>query len=112
MRPPILCGFFNVLTLQDTESFIPGYKEKALQEQIRSLICYLWDNYIQLYDADEIFIMGVGNAYLGVKVLLINRGTPLTISRDMSADTHRLQIKDFWCCQLRHWEPSAGQIRY
>jgi len=37
-------------------------------------MCYLWDNFIGLYDADEIFLLGVGNAYLGVKVLLINRG--------------------------------------
>lgn len=59
---------------QDMDAFIPGFKERALQEQIQSLICYLWDNFLQLSDADEIFLMGVGNAYLGVKVLLINRG--------------------------------------
>ncbi len=56
------------------EAFIPGFKERAIQEQIQSLICYLWDNFLQLSEADEIFLMGVGNAYLGVKVLLINRG--------------------------------------
>lgn len=27
-----------------------------------------------MFRADELFIMGVGNAYLGAKVLLINRG--------------------------------------
>lgn len=37
-------------------------------------MCYLWDNFLQLYAADEIFLMGVGNAYVGVKLLLINRG--------------------------------------
>lgn len=58
----------------DMEAHIPGFKERALQEQMQSLICYLWDNYLQLADADHIFLMGVGNAYLGVKVLLINRG--------------------------------------
>lgn len=57
------------------DSYIPGYKERALQEQVQQLMNYLWDNFLQLYDADEIFLMGVGNAYLGVKVLLINRGT-------------------------------------
>jgi histone deacetylase 6 len=34
----------------------------------------LWDNFLQLYETDEIILLGVGNAYLGVKVLLINRG--------------------------------------
>jgi histone deacetylase 6 len=49
--------------------------EKSMEAQIQELVCYLWDNYIQLYDSiDEIFLMGVGNAYLGVKSLLMNRG--------------------------------------
>lgn len=43
---------------------------------MRELVCYIWDNYLQLYDSvEEIFLMGVGNAYLGVKMLLISRGT-------------------------------------
>lgn len=53
---------------------MPGFNERAMQEQIQTLICYLWDNHLQLYDNSEIFLMGVGSAYLGVKVLLINRG--------------------------------------
>ena len=47
--------------------------ERELQQQITSLVCYLWDNYIQMYEAEDIFLMGVGNAYLGVKMLLISR---------------------------------------
>jgi histone deacetylase 6 len=47
--------------------------ERDLQQQVTSLVCYLWDNYIQMYEAEDIFLMGVGNAYLGVKMLLINR---------------------------------------
>ncbi|KAG6004847.1 hypothetical protein E4U21_000685 [Claviceps maximensis] len=62
-----------VTSEEDMDSYIPGYKERALQEQIQQLACYLWDNFLQLYETDEIFLMGVGNAYLGVKVLLINR---------------------------------------
>ncbi|KAJ4228214.1 Histone deacetylase hda1 [Fusarium solani] len=65
---------------EDSDAYIPGFKEKALQEQIQSLVCYLWDNYLQLYDAENIFIMGVGNAYLGVKVLLVNRDCKARIS--------------------------------
>lgn len=50
--------------------------EKAMEAQLLELVCYLWDNYIQLYDTiEEIFLLGVGNAYLGVKALLMNRGT-------------------------------------
>lgn len=39
-------------------------------------MCYIWDNYLQLYDGvEDIILMGVGNAYLGIKMLLINRRT-------------------------------------
>lgn len=44
-----------------------------MEAEIRELICYLWDNYLQLYDADKIFILGVGYAYIGIKMLLLNR---------------------------------------
>lgn len=63
-----------MLAIQDIDAYIPEFKEKEIQEQILSLICYLWDNFLQLYDTDEIILLGVGNAYVGVKVLLINRG--------------------------------------
>jgi histone deacetylase 6 len=59
---------------EDMDAFIPRPKEMLLQEQLQELICYIWDNYLQLYDADDLFLLGVGNAYLGVKVLLTNRG--------------------------------------
>ncbi|KAG8673475.1 Histone deacetylase hda1 [Fusarium poae] len=65
---------------EDSDAHIPSFVEAALTEQIQSLVCYLWDNHLQLYDADDIFIMGVGNAYLGVKVLLINRDCKSRIS--------------------------------
>lgn len=41
---------------------------------MRELMTYIWDNYLQLDDAgSQIFLMGVGDAYLGIKMLLINR---------------------------------------
>ncbi|KAK4184869.1 histone deacetylase clr3 [Podospora australis] len=63
-----------VTRAQDTESFTPRVDEKSLQVQLQELMCYIWDNYLQLYEGvEDVFLMGVGNAYLGVKVLLINR---------------------------------------
>lgn len=61
-------------TMQDIDAYTPEFNEKEIQEQILSLVCYLWDNFLQLYETDRIILLGVGNAYLGVKVLLINRG--------------------------------------
>ena len=64
---------------QDTDAFTPRADERTLQAQVQELMCYIWDNYLQLYDSvEDIFLMGVGNAYLGIKVLLINRRKPPT----------------------------------
>lgn len=60
---------------EDLDAFMPRTPEKILQKQIEELVCYIWDNYLQLYDAEELFLLGIGDAYLGVKVLLTNRGT-------------------------------------
>ncbi|KAK3387244.1 hypothetical protein B0H63DRAFT_431113 [Podospora didyma] len=65
----------------DTDPFIPRMEEKTLQAQVQELMCYIWDNHLQLYDgADDIILMGVGNAYLGIKMLLINRDIKSRIS--------------------------------
>ena len=57
-------------------------------------MCYIWDNYLQLYDTQEIFLMGVGNAYLGIKVLLINRGmcTSLALRYSALADVEDFSV--------------------
>ncbi|KAI0137186.1 hypothetical protein BJ170DRAFT_678041 [Xylariales sp. AK1849] len=58
---------------EDIDSFIQGADEKMLSSQIKELMNYIWDNYVQLFDAEDLFLMGVGNAYLGVKLLLTER---------------------------------------
>ncbi|KAI2617403.1 putative histone deacetylase A [Hypoxylon sp. NC1633] len=58
---------------EDIDAYTPRADEKTLQRQIQDLVCYIWDNYLQLYDTEELIIVGVGNAYLGIKVLLTNR---------------------------------------
>lgn len=58
---------------EDSEPYTPRSDEAALGAQLRELTCYLWDNYLQLFDVEDLFLIGVGNAYLGVKTLLINR---------------------------------------
>ncbi len=46
-----------------------------MQEQTKELLCYLWDNYLEIHSNSSITLMGVGDAYHGVKQLLISRGT-------------------------------------
>lgn len=54
-------------------SHTTGAEDARLEAEVKELICYLWDNYIQLYDAEDVFIMGVGYSYVGIKMLLLNR---------------------------------------
>ncbi|KAH8677501.1 hypothetical protein BX600DRAFT_430846 [Xylariales sp. PMI_506] len=58
---------------EDVDPYMQGADEKTLSSQIKELMNYIWDNYVQLYDFDDLFLMGVGNAYLGVKLLLTER---------------------------------------
>lgn len=45
------------------------------EAQLQELVCHLWDNYLQpTEEQSEIYLIGVGNAYVGVKQLLMARG--------------------------------------
>ncbi|KXJ86631.1 histone deacetylase [Microdochium bolleyi] len=67
------CNIPPYITHPEDDAFVPRATEKTLQEQIQELVCYIWDNYLQLSDVEDLFVLGVGNAYLGVKILLTNR---------------------------------------
>ncbi|KAK8094738.1 histone deacetylase A [Apiospora hydei] len=58
---------------EDTDPYIQGADERTLGIQMKELMNYIWDNYLQLWEAEDIFLVGVGNAYLGVKLLLTER---------------------------------------
>ena len=80
---------------RDDESFVPRVSEEILQTQIQEVVCYIWDNYLQISEsAEHIFVLGAGNAYLGVKVLLVNRGTYFFVIMLCRTNTNgpRLQI--------------------
>jgi histone deacetylase 6 len=57
----------------DMEPYVAKSSEPELQNQTKELLCYLWDNYLEVTRA-SISLMGVGDAYLGIKQLLISRG--------------------------------------
>lgn len=54
------------------DPYLPKSSETELQQQTKELLCYLWDNYLENTRA-SVTLMGVGDAYLGVKQLLISR---------------------------------------
>ena len=48
--------------------------EAHLLRQTKELVCYIWDNYLELNETASITLMGVGDAYIGIKQLLTSRG--------------------------------------
>ncbi|KAL1862883.1 hypothetical protein VTK73DRAFT_6584 [Phialemonium thermophilum] len=97
---------------EDTEPFIPKSDERMFQAQIQELMCYLWDNYLQLYEAaDDIILMGVGNAYLGVKVLLISRDVKSRISGVVNfVDGNLRPVKSDVDQDLSSWYKENSQV--
>ncbi|KAH7173675.1 uncharacterized protein B0J16DRAFT_276226 [Fusarium flagelliforme] len=96
---------------EDSDAHIPNFKEQALTEQIQTLVCYLWDNHMQLYEADDIFIMGVGNAYLGVKVLLIQRDCKSRISGVVNFANGTLRpVKSEFDADLSSWYKDNSRV--
>jgi histone deacetylase 6 len=59
---------------------VPKPSETALQEQTKELLCYLWDNYFEINPSSSITLMGVGDAYLGIKQLLTSRGISASLN--------------------------------
>jgi len=62
----------------DSSLWQSGATEKTFESRITELVTYIWDNFIQLLENDDIFIMGIGNAYVGIKALLTTRGMPIS----------------------------------
>jgi histone deacetylase 6 len=49
--------------------------EAEMTTQCKELLCYIWDNYLGLQLDGSVTVMGVGDACVGVKQLLLARGT-------------------------------------
>lgn len=48
------------------------------EKQAEKLATYLWENYMEPSDAEQLFFMGVGNAFQGIVKLLSDKGKPLS----------------------------------
>ena len=69
----------NIPSHDAPDSNPPTYIQKPspqwLENQTKELLCYIWDNFIETWGVNSVVLMGVGDAYLGVKQLLTSRGT-------------------------------------
>ncbi|KAI9053957.1 hypothetical protein LZ554_002901 [Drepanopeziza brunnea f. sp. 'monogermtubi'] len=57
----------------DTDPYVPKPTEGTMGAQVRDLLCFIWDNYLELNRDANITLMGVGDAYFGIKQLLVAR---------------------------------------
>ena len=57
----------------DSSARFDSNAEKARKEA-EKLAAYLWENYIEPYDHEGIFFIGIGNAFHGIVKLLTERG--------------------------------------
>ncbi|PSN68434.1 putative histone deacetylase [Corynespora cassiicola Philippines] len=55
---------------EDDGEYVPADDDESRASQTRDLANYIWENYIEPYDATQVFLMGVGTAYLGLVDLL------------------------------------------
>ncbi|KAI1366365.1 histone deacetylase [Xylaria arbuscula] len=89
---------------EDLDAHMPRTPEKNLQKEIEELVTYIWDNYLQLYDVEELFLLGVGDAYLGVKILLTNRNCKDRVSGVVNFVTGNLRpVKSETDPELSTW---------
>ncbi|KAH7413432.1 hypothetical protein BKA64DRAFT_568107 [Cadophora sp. MPI-SDFR-AT-0126] len=63
----------------DNEPYTDRTNETLAAKQIKDLLCYLWDNYFELNPDASLTLLGVGDAYFGIKQLLVSR--PATTSK-------------------------------
>lgn len=62
----------------DEEGFIERPAEMIHRERMKELMCFLWDNYLEMHDSEHIVLMGVGDSYSAVRELLVNRGKAIS----------------------------------
>ncbi|KAL8381002.1 hypothetical protein RB595_005345 [Gaeumannomyces hyphopodioides] len=97
---------------EDTDSFTQRTPEQLLQHQVQEIVGYVWDNYLQLYDnVQDIILLGVGAAYLGIKTLLINRDCKSRITGVLSFVTGSLRpVKSDTDPDLSTWYKNNSRI--
>lgn len=99
------------LTQRDPVSLITRDKEAELQSTLTELICYIWDNYLELSEATEICLMGVGYSYLGVKMLLTSREVKGRITAIINYVTGALRaIRTETDPSLSHWYKEHSRV--
>ncbi|KAF2129034.1 hypothetical protein P153DRAFT_357507 [Dothidotthia symphoricarpi CBS 119687] len=60
----------RVVSVENEFGYTRSDDSTVRAHQTRELATYLWENYVEPYDATQVFLMGIGDAYLGLVDLL------------------------------------------
>ncbi|KAG4030058.1 hypothetical protein MFRU_013g00820 [Monilinia fructicola] len=94
-----------------TRSYPPRPTSFELEVQMKDLACYIWDNFIDLYESENILLMGVGDAYLAVKQLLTSRDCRHRIAGVLAFITGSLRpVKSETDSGLSSWYKANSEI--
>ncbi|KAI9744242.1 MAG: Histone deacetylase hda1 [Claussenomyces sp. TS43310] len=85
--------------------------EAELQNQTKELVCYLWDNYLEVCETYDIVLMGVGDSYLGIKMLLTSRDCKFKFRSVVNFVSGNLRpIKSETDSELSSWYKHHSQV--
>jgi hypothetical protein len=69
------------ITLENESSIRFDSNADQPRREAEKLAIYLWENYIEPYDHEQVFFIGIGNAFHGVVKLLTEKGLYILIPK-------------------------------
>jgi histone deacetylase 6 len=93
------------------KTYLEKYTENEITTRTKDIMCYLWDNYLENYDTQEITLMGVGESYQGVKQLLTNRDCKDKITSVLNFVTGSLRpVRSETDSELSSWYRTHSRV--
>ncbi|KAI9697741.1 MAG: Histone deacetylase hda1 [Bogoriella megaspora] len=65
----------HITDLEDAQTYEEDDDHADRATVTRELATYIWENYIEIHEASHIFLLGIGDAYIGIIELLSNKPT-------------------------------------
>lgn len=101
----------NDTTPSDTGSYPARPTTSELESQMKDLVGYLWDNFLSIYNSNNIMLVGVGDSYLGIKQLLTTRNCRTRIAGVLAFVTGTLRpVKNDTDLSLSGWYKANSKI--
>ncbi|KFZ00118.1 hypothetical protein V500_01173 [Pseudogymnoascus sp. VKM F-4518 (FW-2643)] len=95
----------------EEEGFIERPTEIVHRERMKELMCFLWDNYLEIHESEHIVLMGVGDSYSAVRELLVNRESKHKVPLVVSFVSGSLRpVRSETDANLAHWYKKHSRV--